>query len=399
MNNLINNMPTMTGVNACFDGRIGVEDTVWKNLTGDIDVQLYNPKIYNGNVEVVGSEDSYGKFTKSYVSGSSRTWYFVFKNISGIFTSWRTIVGNEAATYKCSTIAMNGNGKIQFTRPEITQIGRDYNCSEWHVVSWVSNGSTSETTLYIDGIVIGSVSSMQGWANDTFLARGSDWYYADNNTAFRAIAIADVAHTNDEIVSNSTWLYENFITNYVEIPTKYLIKSNEQFYNIVDGELNQLTIDTLTHQSFIDYGLDELPEWNSISNLINPEILRWQEILQDISKLTATMAATPFNQNMTSNRIDLTDPTITGIEAMRLTCEGNPLVAVSFDEKATWHVWNDTEWLEVSDEFTGMTKDIVESITYDEWLLLYTGAESLYIRVSFTDTETKLSELFVDFTN
>ena len=95
-------MPIMTDVNAYFDARKGVISTSWKNQTGDIDFQLFNPIQNTDGVEVVGSDTSYGKFTKPYVSGSSRTWYFVFKNVSGVFANWKTIIGNESGTYTCS---------------------------------------------------------------------------------------------------------------------------------------------------------------------------------------------------------------------------------------------------------------------------------------------------------
>lgn len=212
-------MPIMTGVNAYFDARKNVTDTSWKNLRGDTNFELFNPSISENGVEVVGSEVSYGKFTKPWTSGSSRTWYFVFKNVSGAFANWKTIIGNEASQYKCSTIAMDGNGYIKFTRPDIvpsTSLG--FKCSDWHVVAWVSNGSSQTTKLWIDGTYIASAYNMQGWADDTYLCRGSNWSYADNNTVFRAIAIADSAHADTDVVSNSNWLRQQYANEYIKLP-------------------------------------------------------------------------------------------------------------------------------------------------------------------------------------
>lgn len=181
--------------------------------------------------------------------------------------------------------------------------------------------------------------------------------------------------------------------------TKYLIRCNSTLYTIVDDSLVPLEESYPQAEIFRTYGFDEVLEWNIISQLVNPEILYWFDSNNYVPTLTANMVATSFPQNVISNPIDLSDPTITGIELMTVNCEGNPLIAVSFNDKQTWHAWNGTEWSLVSEEFSGMTKELAESLTYDEWMLLYTGASSFYIRVSFTDLETKLTEIYVDFAN
>lgn len=205
-------MPVMTGVNAYFDARHEVTETSWGNLSGEIDFELFNPTVTANGVELVGSETSYGKVTLPWTSGSSRTAYFVFKNLNGIFGSWKSIIGNEDTNGRCATIAMDASGYIKFTRYDITpSTSLGYKCSDWHVVAVVSSGSTVK--LWIDGDYIGSANS-SGWANDTYLCRGYGWAYETNETAFRAIAFADSAHTNAEIAINSGWLYHQFIYNY-----------------------------------------------------------------------------------------------------------------------------------------------------------------------------------------
>lgn len=187
----------------------------------------------------------------------------------------------------------------------------------------------------------------------------------------------------------------------VESPSngKYLIRSQGVLYTINDGALSPLETTELTSDIFQSYGFDKLPEWSVVSELVNPEILYWQDDTEIDPKLTVKMTATPLPQNVITNAIDLSDPSITGIELMTVNCEGNPLFAVSFDDKATWHAWNGTEWSTVSEEFSSMTKELLESITYDQWMLLYGGASSFYIRVTITTLEDKLTEVYVDFAN
>lgn len=209
-----------TGVSCYFDCRKGVTATAWENQYGDNDIELYNPVITSNYVEVIGSTASYGKLTHGGASGTSvknqdySTRYFVFKNLSSAYAEWKTIIGNESEQYCCSTIAMNPNGGLKFTRNDLSFT--NYNCSDWHVIAIRSTkGGTTE--IWVDGVSVGSASNCQGWAADTYLARGPGWYYPDNNTAFRAIIVADVKHTNRQIVRNCLWLKEQFIDAYSDI--------------------------------------------------------------------------------------------------------------------------------------------------------------------------------------
>lgn len=392
----------MTDVNAYFDARIGVGQNEWQNQTGDINFQLFNPIISKEGIEVVGNNTSYGKFSKPYTSGSSRTWYFVFKNTSGKYSDWKTIIGNESGTYTCSTIAMDGNGYIKFTRPDIipnTSLG--FRCSDWHVVAWVSNGSNRTTRMWIDGTYVGNTGNMQGWANDTYLGRGSGWWYGDNNTVFRAIAIADSAHSDADVVTNSNWLRQYYVSNYTAdlYDRKYLVRNETGIYTIIDNTLTLLTETELNAELFQTYGVDSDYNPSILLELVNPELLCWSPKDCELPIIKATLNATPHQQNIISEKIDLTHPSITGIESATLSCEGNIVFAVSFDNKATWKSWNGTEWSTISEEFSGMTKEIFESITYDKWLLLFEGASSFYIRASLLDTTAKLTQIYIDFAN
>lgn len=393
-------MPVMADVNACFDARVGVGENEWKNLTGDIHFQLFHPIKNADGVEVVGSEASYGKLTKPWTSGSSRTWYFIFKNLSGVYTDWRTIIGNEADTYKCSTLAMDANGYIKFTRPNIvpsTSLG--FQCSDWHVVAWVSDASTGRTKLWIDGTYIGYVSNMQGWADDTYLARGSSWWYTDNNTVFRAIAIADSAHADDEVVSNSNWLYQAYISEYVAklYETRYLLRSEGVFYTVTDETLAVLEVTELTAQAFQTYGFEDVPEWSVISGLVNPEILYWQDNTDDAPELTATMTATPKPQTLFAAPFYMTDATILGIDSVTCTYEGSPLIALSFDSGA-FEYYDGSSWVTASDT-EGMPPDVLTAITADVWEAKVAGVESVQTRVILNTNSDTLHTIKFNFIN
>ena len=394
-------MPVMAGVNAYFDARIHVKSDEWTNMVGDINISLFNPVISTDGVEVVGSQTSYGKFTKPYVSGSSRTWYFVFKNISGVYQNWRTIIGNEVTTttYQCSTIAMDGSGYLKFTRPDI--IPRGYKCSDWHVVAWVSNGSNQTTRLFIDGVLCGSVGNMQGWANDTYLSRGPGWWYSNNNTQYRFVAIADTAHSDKDVISNSTFLRNYFITNYDPnirpAYLKYLVRDNDTIYTISDGALIEVT-GTINSELFMTSGVDTIPDGALLTTLSAPEVLCWTDS-DTLPTLTATVTGVPQPQVIVSEEINLMDGSIKGISGVTVDCKGDVLFAVSFDKKATWLMHNGTEWVEVSDEVTGMTKTVFEAVTTEQWQIQYETASDMYIRCTLFDETQSLTSITLNFIN
>lgn len=395
-------MPVMTDVNAYFDARINAKRNEWLNMVGDINMSLFNPIISTDGIEVVGSNESYGKFTKAYVSGSSRTWYFVFRNTGGVYTNWRTIIGNEVATFKCSTIAMDQNGYIKFTRPDLVpSTSYGFKCSDWHIVAWVSNGSNQTTRLFIDGVLCGSVANMQGWADDTYLSRGSTWSYEDNNTQYRFAAIADSAHSDEDIMSNSAFLLDYFITNYDpnirQEYVKYLVRNNDTIYTVVDGALSEIT-GTLNADLFINSGVDTIPDGTLLIALSNPEVLCWTDS-DTLPTLVATVQGIPQPQVIVSEEINLMDGSIKGIESVAIDCKGEPVFAVSFDKKASWIMHNGTDWVAVSNEVTGMTKAVFEAITTEQWQAQYGPASDMYIRCTLLNETQSITSITLNFIN
>lgn len=188
------------------------------------------------------------------------------------------------------------------------------------------------------------------------------------------------------------------IANVKLIMQKYLIESGNVLYTVTDEALQALEDTEITASLFSAYGVDEIPNGNLIVGLANPKIMRWTNA-EEINPLTATVTATPYPQNVTSKRIDLSHESITGIENMIAECEGELICAVSFDDKQTWKAWNGEVWATLTEDFTGMSKETLESITFEQWNELYSGADSLYIRISLVDTTQSVTEIVVDFSN
>ena len=178
----------------------------------------------------------------------------------------------------------------------------------------------------------------------------------------------------------------------------YIIRNAGKYYTVTDGALVEITVEELTAQVFLNYGVETVPDGSLLASLIDPEVLCWTNG-EDLPTLTATVTGTPQPQTIISDKIYLTDDSITGIESALATCEGDLVIAVSFDDKQTWKVWNGEQWVTLSDDNTGMSKETLEAITFEQWNELYTGATGFYIRVSLLDTTQTVEKIVFDFSN
>ena len=178
---------------------------------------------------------------------------------------------------------------------------------------------------------------------------------------------------------------------------KYLVESSGKLYTVKNGELVELEESTPTADLFLNNGSDDI-NGSLLLSLTNPKMLYWTDA-EELPQIKATVTATPYPQNVTSKRIDLSHESITGIENMIAECEGELICAVSFDDKQTWKAWNGEVWATLTEDFTGMSKETLEGITFEQWNELYSGADSLYIRISLVDTTQSVTEIVVDFSN
>ena len=220
--------------------------------------------------------------------------------------------------------------------------------------------------------------------------------YSDNGTEWAvASEVVNATITTSRCAETQKW-----DATILFIEKKYLIydDSTQKYYNVVDNALNELSITSVTANDFLTYGNDEPPASELIITLQKPNILYWQDS-GDLPILTAQVTATPQPQIIISDKIQLIDKSITGIESALVTCEGDLIVAVSFDDKQTWKAWNGEQWATLSDDNTGMNKETLEAITFEQWNELYTGATGFYVRVSLLDATQSVEKIVFDFSN
>jgi hypothetical protein len=186
----------------------------------------------------------------------------------------------------------------------------------------------------------------------------------------------------------------------IPVSNKYLIRSGTDLYTINNNVLTKLDIVDVLAENFLAYGFDIIPDGSLLLELINPEVLFWKsaEDEEDLPVLKATMTATPYPQTVVTNPIDLSHPTILGIQCVTVTCTGNPLFACSFDDGITWKVHNGTSWSDMTNN-NGMTKAVLEAITTEQWAQAVEGLDSFKLWFILNTIDDTVTNVIIDYVN
>ena len=198
-----------------------------------------------------------------------------------------------------------------------------------------------------------------------------------------------------------TWNYKNSIeiSLFAQPYIYYLLQDSDGYvYTILNDTLTRIDeLQVITPQSFIDYGTTTKPSSEMILTLTNPKILAWCE--DEIPIISALVTAIPFEQNVITDAIDLSNPNITGIESVTVYYTGTPTFALSFDSGSTWKMHNGTAWVILSEGVTGMQAETLEAITPEQWIEEIGNVNSMLMRFTLTNKEDSVSSVLIDFTH
>ena len=178
---------------------------------------------------------------------------------------------------------------------------------------------------------------------------------------------------------------------------KFLIQNNDKYYTVVDSALSEVSITELNAQAFESYGFDDLPDGTLLATLSHPKLLYWQsDESAELPNITAKVTATPQGQYI-SKVIDMSNASISGINAVTVKCAGTPWFSCSFDGGNTWMEYSGGSWIEV--ESYGMTEETLTAITSDEWNAVTSGIDNFIMRILLRDPADSLTNLSVNFLN
>ena len=166
----------------------------------------------------------------------------------------------------------------------------------------------------------------------------------------------------------------------------------------IDNKLNEITIDTLNSEAFTMYGNDTPPNLDIIRNIDKFRLYSSSNNASEFD-FSANMLAIPTTQDIITSGVDLTGEGITGIENVEITNEGNPLFAISFDNESSWSMMTDLGWSVISEEHNGMTTEVFQNITTQQWSEQLVNVEFIKIRISLFNIDDSLTQIKVNYTN
>lgn len=261
----------------------------------------------------------------------------------------------------------------------------------------------SKVAFYlIDSTTISGTDVLKPWYRIEIVTSedSTEWVYYKDSTANLGIDTnRPVLWSNHDIPNGSatsTTIY--FYGTGPELPRvkKYLVRSSGVLYTVAGGALTSLNVTELTADVFKTYGFDEMPAVSTFATLTDPELLYWQDILEDLPTITVLMNATTHPQTLIAEPFYMIDETIHGIDSVSCVYEGNPLIALSFDGGAFEYYNNG--WANASDT-EGMLPDVLTAITSDVWKAKVAGVQSVQIRVILNTNADTLQTVKFKFIN
>lgn len=209
------------------------------------------------------------------------------------------------------------------------------------------------------------------------------WKNEDISIAFRNIPTS--YDTGDKIVGNTSFnmdkaspfihfkkLPEGYEVNYT--PTilldtaKYLLRRGPSIYKLAEGQL--VVVDGEYNGNLFNVHGMTTSEMGDLSSLTAggdfEVLLRIEgENLKTPSANIIGTATAP--QVIKTNDYDMSHSSILGVEKAQAAASPGVLYAVSFDSGATFKVRNNNEWVNIVEDSSGMTADVLTAITQAEW--------------------------------
>lgn len=150
----------------------------------------------------------------------------------------------------------------------------------------------------------------------------------------------------------------------LELPyeRRYLIRSGSTYYTVVNNDLSEITVDTLTSTVFLNNGIDKIPDVNLLLALDDPELLFWKEIDEGIEQ-GLILTGTPSLPQMIYFENHTLDKEI---EKIAVSASSDVLFALTIDNGQTWKYYNNGSWVNAASEAEGMNCEVLKNISSAE---------------------------------
>lgn len=237
----------------------------------------------------------------------------------------------------------------------------------------------------------------------------------ENQTSLEIEPTVDNPFVVNFIAENGEEFFIAYLSDNAEHTPEHILKGkgNYQLYTYDEQTyvLKKINDFAITSALFLEKGKNTIPLLeliNTNKELNYPSVLYWEELeREEIPILKAEVKAVPPHQNIISDLINVNHSSVSRIEYVLIDCQGDPAMAVSIN-KTNWLIWNDDgkEWVEVSGEFSGMTKETIEGMHTEDWdKLIFIDEDKtqkidgFYFRISLVNATQSIKEIYIKFIN
>lgn len=176
----------------------------------------------------------------------------------------------------------------------------------------------------------------------------------------------------------------------------YLIRSGDSLFTVTGGVLTAVE-GSVSAELFRTHAMNKLPSSELLITLTDPVVLYWNET-DKIRPLVAVVKGVPFEQVITTPDYNMKHPSIIGIEKAIVEATNDVGFAVSFDSGDTWLVWTGSAWGELSEGDTGMSAEMMNSISSEDWNSVATTG-TFKFRAVLPTVNSTITSLVVDYLN
>lgn len=247
---------------------------------------------------------------------------------------------------------------------------------EYDVILW----DTGDISLHM-------VSIPTTQANGTYSLVASSTYNYTVSTSS-----PDVTFTK----TDSGFAVSNNIINLTPVEY-YLIRSNSDYYTVVDNALSSITVSDLTSNTFETFGVLELPPVSLLTTLTNPELLYWH--VSNTRQLTDGLIVTGsplVSQILYYDAQDMTNHI--GIEKVICTIFNDAVVfSVSIDDGQSWKYYSNGAWVNATTDLEGMNMNTMFAITADQWSEIITSATPYRFRCASSSVIDNVGKIYVKY--
>ena len=177
------------------------------------------------------------------------------------------------------------------------------------------------------------------------------------------------------IKTDSGFEVSNSVISLIPPPERrYLIRDAQTYYTVSNNVLAEVAISELTSESFLNYGVEDIPAISLLTNLTKPEILYWTEdsdsgAVEDGLIITGTP---PLPQILYYETQDMS--AYSAIRKAETVASDDAVFTITFDGGQTWKYYNNEAWNTATTELEGMTAFTIKNLSESVWGEVSTSA-------------------------